>query len=69
MSYYLLVEKTERFGWSIQFGDKEKESVEFERDDYVRNGISKKNLRVIKAKSARKSDCDAAVSALKEKGA
>lgn len=64
MTYYLLVEKSEDGRWSIQFGDKEKETVEFERDDMAEHRVAKKNLKIIKAKSARQSDCDAAVAKL-----
>lgn len=69
MSYYILAEKTERFGWTVQFGDKDKETVNAERDDYVSNGAARKNLKVVTAKSSRKSDCDAAIASLNAKEA
>lgn len=69
MTYYLLVEKTEGAEWAIQFGDSDKEAIEFERDDYADHGIPKKNLKVIKSASSQQRDCDAAVAKLNEKEA
>jgi len=69
MTYYLLVEKAEGGEWAIQFGDSDKETVEFERDAYTEQGILKKNLKVIKSASPQQRDCDAAVAKLNEKEA
>ncbi len=50
--------------FAIQFGDKDRETVAFERQSYRDAGDKASDLRVIRAASSRKADCDAAVAKL-----
>jgi len=62
MAYYLLCERAdESQPFAIEFGDSDKATVEAERQDYRDHDKKAKNLRVIKAKTKRQSDCNAAI--------
>jgi len=49
MSYYLLIERdTGASPWFVNFGDSDKECVEFEREDVADHGALKRNLKIVK---------------------
>ena len=63
--YYLLLSREP--GDTVffqQFGDFDRETVEFERDDFRDHGYLAKDLRIVTAKSAKPADCDAAINLL-----
>lgn len=50
MSYFMLYTRDDEGVWSPQFGDRDRECVEFERDDY-RDGwqaVKAKDLKIVK---------------------
>lgn len=67
MAYYTLVTRDHAGAkWFPQFGDYDREAVEFEQDDYVHGsaGIKKINTKIVKTKTVRRSDVDAAIAKL-----
>lgn len=68
MAYYTLVlnegDHIADAPWGIAFGDKDKEVVEAERDDYLDRGFKRKELKIIKTATSRQKEIDAAVAAL-----
>ena len=60
--------------WVVEFGDYDKECVDFERDDcidsdrFVQGRNARKNCRVLKVKSSNKTAIADAVAALNAKG-
>lgn len=48
-TYYTLVTLDDNDGyWKPQFGDYNRETVEYERDDYKDNGYSSRELKIIR---------------------
>lgn len=65
MAYYTLLQRDELGFWSIQFGDKDKATVEYERDEYRYGQFLKaKDLKIIKTKTSRHGEIYAAVATL-----
>ena len=65
MAYHILVERPNPGDkWAIQFGDKDKDVVRDERQDYISQGIKAGNLKILRAASARQHACDRALAAL-----
>lgn len=70
MAYYTLATKEPDGRWYPQFGDHDKEAVEFERDDMTgrprgsHGYVAKRDTKIIKTRTVRKADVDAAIAAL-----
>lgn len=62
MAYYtLLVRDNNKDYWITAFGDYDKETVEFERQDYIESYhgfYNKKNTKIVKTRTARQSEID-----------
>ena len=68
MAYHILVERPDVGDkWAIQFGDKDKDVVRDEREDYRYQGSKLGNLKILRVANARQATCDAAVAALNAK--
>lgn len=67
MTYFLLLERSNELPgrpWVLEFGDHDKATVEYEREDYRDRGTPARDLKLVSVKSAHKSACDAAVAKL-----
>ncbi|QIG70259.1 hypothetical protein EVB87_159 [Rhizobium phage RHph_N28_1] len=69
--YYTLVEFIPALNkWTPQFGDKDRDTVKEEMDDYrdpeTNNKVPKKNLKIITTNTSRKAEIDAALLALNQ---
>lgn len=64
MAYFTLA-LCEDGQWSPQFGDFDKECVEAEREEYRRD-YPAKALKIIKTKTARQADVNAAIASLND---
>ena len=66
MAYHTLVVQVGT-RWGIAFGDHDRETVEFEREDYRDRGWRARWIKIITTKTSRQSEIDAAVAALNAK--
>jgi len=66
MTYYILAQKEAGIEgrWTMEFGDKDKDCVNFERDDYNDHGTPKSRLKVIRLANGRAATITAAIADL-----
>jgi len=67
-SYFTLVVR-ENDLWQPQFGDLDRETVEAEADDYFDHGTGRKDMKIVRTKSVRQEDLNAAVAKLNARAA
>ena len=48
MAYHMLFQREPGEAWTPQFGDRDRDCVEFERDEYKANGAKARDLKIVK---------------------
>lgn len=65
MAYFTLLTRfDDRRTWGIEFGDHDRGTVQTERDYYRDQGHKAADLKIVKTRTARQREIDAAVAAL-----
>lgn len=65
MAYFTLLQRHEG-QWGIEFGDKDKATVESERDDYRDHFIKAKDLKIVTTRTSRNAEIVAVATKLSE---
>lgn len=64
-NYFTLLSREARdMPWRIEFGDRDRETVEAEFEDYRDHGISRGNLKIVSTLTSRQAEIDAVVAKL-----
>jgi hypothetical protein len=63
MAYHTLLQRHDGV-WGIEFGDRDRETVEAERDDYRDHFIKAKDLKIVTTRTSRSAEIEAIVAKL-----
>lgn len=66
MAYYTLLQRYEGV-WGVEFGDRDKATVEAERNDYRDHFVKAKDLKIVKTPTSRYAEVAPIVKALNER--
>lgn len=64
MAYFTLLQRHDDGQWGIEFGDRDRETVEAERDDYRDHFIKAKDLKIVTTRTSRNAEIEAVVAKL-----
>lgn len=65
--YLLMIRQGDCAEWFQEFGDFDRETVQYELEDYRDHDYRAQDLKIIKAPSAKPKDCQAAIARLNAK--
>ncbi len=64
MAYHTLLARHDDGQWGIEFGDRDKETVQGEMDDYRDHGHKHKDLKIVTTRTCRTAEIEAIVTKL-----